>query len=110
MPNITSGYRGTASQGSIPSNNPYPTAPAGQSYHNVGLAVNIQLNPATQTGQQIIAAMLSVGLSWGGQWSVPDNIHFQLPANITTANGNVIGGRPSLLQVATCEAAHPLGH
>jgi len=108
-PQRNSGYRGTAAQAGIPPGGNYPVASPGQSFHNVGLAIDIQLNPATMTGQDIIAAMLGAGLSWGGQWSVPDNIHFQLPPNVS-AGGLVVGGKPSPAQVAACQAAHPLGH
>jgi RHS repeat-associated protein len=43
VPQINSGFRTVAQQASIPPNNGYPVAPPGQSWHNVGLAVDIQL-------------------------------------------------------------------
>ena len=110
VPQINSGYRSVASQGNIPANNPNGVAPPGKSWHNVGLAVDFQLNPATQTGQEIIAAMEEVGLTWGGTWSSPDNVHFQLPPNVIHSNGTVTSGAPSPAQVAACQAEHPLGH
>jgi RHS repeat-associated protein len=110
IPQINSGYRSIASQGNIPANNPNGVAAPGQSWHNVGDAVDIQLNPATQTGQEIIAAMTSAGLTWGGTWSSPDNVHFQLPGSKVSANGIVSSGAPSTLQVAACQSEHPLGH
>jgi len=110
-PQINSGYRSVASQASIPTNNPYPTAPPGQSWHNVGLAIDIQLNPATSVGQMIIAAMESAGLTWGGTFTSPrpDNVHFQLPPSVTSSKG-ISSGAPSPFQVAACQAEHPLGH
>jgi RHS repeat-associated protein len=109
VPQINSGYRSVTAQGSIPTNNPYPVAKPGQSWHNVGLAIDIQLNPNTKTGQEIIAAMESVGLTWGGTFSRTDNVHFQLPGAVVS-NGVVYSGKPSPAQVAACQAEHPNGH
>jgi len=109
-PQINSGYRSSAAQGNIPKNNPFPVAKAGQSWHNVGEAIDIQLNPATQTGQEIIAAMEGAGLTWGGTFSSPDIVHFQLPTAIMYSNGTLHAGAPSAIQVANCQAEHPDGH
>jgi RHS repeat-associated protein len=119
VPQINSGYRSVAAQAGIPANNPNGVAPPGQSWHNVGQAVDIQLNPTTQVGQEIIAAMEGAGLTWGGVFTKlvngqvvpsPDNVHFQLPGAVAHANGTVTSGAPSAAQVAACQAAHPLGH
>ena len=63
VPQINNGYRGTSSQGNIPTNNPYPHAKPWQSWHNVGLAIDIQLTVGSTTGNAIIAAFESVGLT-----------------------------------------------
>jgi RHS repeat-associated protein len=107
-PQISSGYRGSAAQGGIPRGRGFPVAKAGQSWHNVGEAVDIQLNANSSTGQAIIAAMEGAGLTWGGVFG--DSVHFQLPSAITLADGTVHSGAPSPNQVANCEAEHPNGH
>ena len=109
VPQINSGYRGTKSQGNIPKNNPYPHAKPGKSWHNVGLAIDIQLTVGTNTANAIIAAFESAGLTWGGTFTKADNVHFQLPGAKST-NGIITSGAPSAAQVAACEAEHPNGH
>lgn len=51
--------------------NPYPVAPPGRSYHGFGRAWDMVGDSAT------LRRAGAVWNSWGGTWSVRDEIHFQ---------------------------------
>lgn len=52
-------------------NNPYPVAPPGRSFHELGRAWDM-VGPDEQ-----LRAAGAVWRSWGGTWSEIDKIHFQ---------------------------------
>lgn len=71
---VTSTYRSYTDQLRLWNNratNPYPVAPPGRSYHQLGRAFDVNGDP------QILAALGRVWNSWGGRWSPADPIHFQ---------------------------------
>ena len=51
--------------------NPFPVAPPGQSYHQMGRAWDMVADQAT------LARAGALWRSWGGTWSPSDPIHFQ---------------------------------
>jgi D-alanyl-D-alanine carboxypeptidase len=96
-----------------------PKAGARQSWHEVGLAVDISRNSVTGAQwSEIVSDMTSEGFTWGGNFnyvnpttgkSSYDPIHFQLAPTVTHPNGTISSGAPSLSSVLACEAAHPTG-
>ncbi len=90
---ITSGKRSTERQAALYANrasNPYPVARPGTSKHELGLAVD--LVPTGARSSRISAAIGEAGeaqgLRWGGRFSKPDAVHFELP----TSGELVVGG------------------
>ncbi len=80
---ITSGKRSTERQAALYANrasNPYPVARPGTSKHELGLAVD--LVPTGARSSSISAAIGEAGeaqgLRWGGRFSKPDAVHFEL--------------------------------
>ncbi len=80
---ITSGKRSTERQAALYANrasNPYPVARPGTSKHELGLAVD--LVPTGARSSRISAAIGEAGeaqgLRWGGRFSKPDAVHFEL--------------------------------
>jgi hypothetical protein len=70
--------QGRTTDGSIVTN-----AKGGESYHNYGLAIDVVEISGGQavwnTNWSAIAEIgMSHGFSWGGNWSTPDNPHFQM--------------------------------
>jgi uncharacterized protein YcbK (DUF882 family) len=81
---VTSGKRSTERQAALyanRANNPYPVARPGTSKHELGLAVD--LVPTGARSSRISAAIGETGeaqgLRWGGRFSKPDAVHFELP-------------------------------
>jgi len=71
---LTSTYRSYTDQLALWNNrgrNPYPVAPPGSSYHQLGRAFDIAAPPA------VLAAAGAWWNSIGGTWSPRDPIHFQ---------------------------------
>jgi len=71
---VTSTYRSYSDQLRLylnRSNNPYPVAPPGQSYHQYGRAFDLTGDP------QVLAQLGAIWQSWGGTYSASDPIHFQ---------------------------------
>jgi hypothetical protein len=91
---LSSAYRGWAeqaalyAQGRTAPGNIVTNAPAGSSWHNYGLAVDMVF--CTQNGEsswpdgnnwaRIGAVGVANGLYWGGNWTSPDRPHLQVPA------------------------------
>jgi len=99
VPTITEGFR-TESMQEARQDGPYGAAPVGQSSHEIGEAIDIRwLVPGTDKPvagwEQIKAALLGQGLTWGGNWRKKDPVHFE----------NV--HKPDPNQVAACEREHP---
>lgn len=94
---ITSGYRSYATQARVKAENeaydpPRPAASPGNSFHNYGLGIDINLF-STTNNKLIYAFNKSVkewqdtkvpsigdrlGLRWGGTFNTPDQVHFDL--------------------------------
>lgn len=78
---ITSGYRDSRKQATlydrwIHGKSKYPAAPPGHSAHERGLAVDLG---STEEGLQVAGLLAPyVGLTWGGRFSTPDPVHFEL--------------------------------
>src|SRR3989442_305331 len=71
---VTSTYRSYTEQLSLwlrRSENPYPVAPPGASYHQYGRAFDLA---APDWALEQLGAIWN---SWGGTWSASDPIHFQ---------------------------------
>lgn len=82
---VSSGKRSTERQAALyanRANNPYPVARPGTSKHELGLAVDLVATGARSSS--ITAAIGEVGeregLRWGGRFSKPDAVHFELPS------------------------------
>jgi RHS repeat-associated protein len=81
---FSSAFRSTAEQGMLDDGNSNTPAPAGNSLHEAGFAVDVHwrtgLTPAQQTIVRDNAA--AAGLSWGGNFRTPDPVHFYVdPGN-----------------------------
>lgn len=71
---VTSTYRSYSEQLRLwlnRSSNPYPVAPPGRSYHQLGRAFDLSAPP------EILAQLGQVWVQIGGTWSPADPIHFQ---------------------------------
>lgn len=71
---VTSAYRSYSEQLRLWQNrskNPYPVAPPGRSFHQLGRAFDLS-GPSP-----LLHALGAVWRSWGGTWSPTDEIHFQ---------------------------------
>jgi len=71
---VTSTYRSWTEQYKLwnnRANNPYPVAPPGRSYHQLGRAFDLTGDHA------LLEALGRVWISWGGTWNASDPIHFQ---------------------------------
>ncbi len=93
-PMITDGFRTQAEQLDRYQNATYGAVPMG--LHQIGLAVDINSND--RNFPAIKAAITAQGLTWGGTFSHPDPVHFQLGPP---------GTKPSPEQLAACEREHP---
>lgn len=72
---VTSGYRSPAAQARLYANrarNPYPVAPPGCSWHQLGYAIDLVTDYPDLAG-----AAEEFGLYWAG---ARDPVHFQLPS------------------------------
>src|SRR4051812_48383492 len=77
---VVSGARSTAQQAALYANrasNPYPVAKPGTSKHERGEAVDVAI-VGKGTWSQVGAAGEAAGLRWGGRFSKPDLVHFEL--------------------------------
>ncbi len=88
---ITSGKRSTERQAALYANrasNPYPVARPGTSKHEMGLAVDLVSTGARSSSisAAIGEAGEAQGLRWGGRFSKPDAVHFELP----TSGGDLV--------------------
>jgi len=78
---ITSGRRSSQKQAKLyaawrAGKSKYPAAPPGRSLHELGLAVDIG---STAEGLQVAGFLAPYcGLTWGGRFSDPDPVHFEL--------------------------------
>ena len=71
---VTSAYRSYSDQLSLwlnRSRNPFPVAPPGRSYHQLGRAFDVNASPRE------LRRLGRLWRSWGGSWSESDPIHFQ---------------------------------
>lgn len=71
---VTSVYRSPTEQLRLWNNrhnNPYPVAPPGTSYHELGRAWDMVGDP------EVLRWAGEVWRSWGGTWTEADRIHFQ---------------------------------
>jgi hypothetical protein len=80
---ITSGKRSTERQAALYANrasNPYPVARPGKSKHELGLAVDLVPTGARSSSISAIIGEAGEreGLRWGGRFSKPDAVHFEL--------------------------------
>jgi len=100
VPMINSGYRSPADQMRMRNGASGPNPAAVVSWHEVGMAVDIN-GTASANFPTIISAMQAQGLTWGGTFMHPDPPHFQLPGAGTRPNGAMVqacaaaaGGHP----------------
>ncbi len=73
---FTQGYRDQATQDAL-HNDPAAITPAQNSLHSAGRGVDIHwraMDPAAQ--DKVVQAAKAAGLSWGGDYSKPDPVHF----------------------------------
>jgi RHS repeat-associated protein len=91
-PQITSGFRSPADQMRMRNGASGPNPAAVVSWHEVGMAVDIN-GTASSYFSKIISAMKGQGLTWGGNFSHRDPPHFQLPR---------AGTRPPAAMVSAC--------
>lgn len=71
---VTSTYRSYSDQLKLwlnRSSNPYPVAPPGRSYHELGRAFDVDAPP------EILEQLGAVWIRMGGTWHISDRIHFQ---------------------------------
>ena len=94
-PTINSGYRSPADQLRMRNGASGPNPAAVVSWHQVGMAVDIN-GTTSSYFPTIINAMQAQGLTWGGNFTHPDPPHFQLAPP---------GTRPSAAMVSACAAA-----
>jgi hypothetical protein len=107
-PQINSGFRTLADQTTLDSGG-RPKASPGQSWHEVGEAIDFQLTRGTAAANTIIEIMETAGFTWGGSFTVPkpDDVHFQLSPGRSRVNGGLSSGLPDPTQVQNCENEHP---
>jgi hypothetical protein len=82
-PMITSGFRTGADQERAAAQARAagrPAAPIGHSPHQVGLAADMNSRVPAATFDATKNALTGQGLTWGGNFRKPDDVHFQLPA------------------------------
>jgi RHS repeat-associated protein len=91
-PQIPSGFRSPADQMRMRNGASGPNPAAVVSWHEVGMAVDIN-GTASSYFSKIISAMKGQGLTWGGNFSHRDPPHFQLPR---------AGTRPPAAMVSAC--------
>ncbi len=75
---FTEGFRTTAYQAQL-QNNPNATTPAqaGTSLHEAGYAFDVSMRTFSEAQQATVAAnAAAAGISWGGNFSTPDPVHF----------------------------------
>src|SRR2546430_13968282 len=77
VPQINSGYRTPAEQLRMRRGASGPNPAAVVSWHQAGMAVDINGTRTTNFGI-IIGVMQSYGLTWGGTFNHPDRPHFQM--------------------------------
>ncbi len=74
---FTSAFRSTAAQGGLNTGNAITPAGAGNSLHEAGYAVDISWSSLTQAQRGTVTTnATTAGLSWGGNFRTPDNVHF----------------------------------
>lgn len=77
---VTSSVRSYADQARLyaaRASNPYPVARPGTSKHERGLAVDMTVSP-TSWQTAVGEAWESMGGRWGGRFSRPDPVHFEV--------------------------------
>ncbi len=94
IPQINSGFRTASGQGALGNAGGITPAAPGQSRHEVGMAVDIQINRFGEwtidcKSQAIVNAMTAGGLTWGGTFTDVDRVHFQLPGSVTRNQGTL---------------------
>ncbi len=108
---VTSGRRSTAQQAVLYANrasNPNPVAKPGTSKHEQGLAVDV-----VPTGARSAAVQKMIGeegerqgLRWGGRFSKPDPVHFELAADSNAASSTFALMTNDAAQITTNGAQH----
>jgi hypothetical protein len=85
---VSSAKRSSAQQQALydaRASNPYPVARPGTSKHERGQAVDLVATGGDSDAVQIIGEVAeSYGLKWGGRFSHPDPVHFELQAGSST--------------------------
>jgi hypothetical protein len=102
---VSLGKRSTERQAALyanRANNPYPVARPGTSKHELGLAVDLVPTGARSSGitTAIGEAGEREGLRWGGRFSKPDAVHFELPS----AGGELVLDGSKIISQAKDEA------
>jgi len=95
-PTINSGYRSPADQARMQNGGSGPNPAARVSWHQVGMAVDIN-GTSSSFFPTIISAMQAQGLTWGGTFTHRDPPHFQLPR---------AGTSPTAAMVSACGGGH----
>lgn len=95
-PTINSGYRSPADQARMQNGGSGPNPAARVSWHQVGMAVDIN-GTSSSFFPTIISAMQAQGLTWGGTFTHRDPPHFQLPR---------AGTSPTAGMVSACGGGH----
>ena len=94
VPMITSGFRSAADQLRMRQGASGPNPAAIVSWHQVGMAVD--LSTVWGNFSAIQAAMSAQSFTWGGTFTTPDPVHFQLPRAGTSPSAAMVkacGGR-----------------
>jgi hypothetical protein len=111
IPTISEGFRTLSDQVHVNSGR-NPKAKPGQSWHEIGVAVDIGKSGLTSTQwQEVVADMQYEGFTWGGLFTGRgyDPIHFQMEPALVHSNGTVTSGAPSMSRVTACETEHATG-
>jgi len=86
IPTMTDGFR-TAADQTVRRNDPNSITPAKISPHQGGIAADFRYGPS------LVKAFTGAGLTWGGAFSHPDVVHYQLAPVATAAVMQACGGQ-----------------